>query len=223
MSKAHLALFVTAAVLTAAAPARAQNPPAGRDSAAARSAAAAGDSARDAAPASDAGALRAAWLSDRVPLRVGDIVTVVVDEQTAAREHVSQVATGDHSLRAGLNAGITNADARLGPNKEFGSDLRSGSRDIGDASRAGDLTAVLTVRVTAIAPNGVAQIEGSKQVSVDGRVQNVALKGYVRPEDVSSANVVRSERIADAVITYKGKKIGPRVGIAGKILAMLWP
>jgi hypothetical protein len=35
--------------------------------------------------------------------------------------------------------------------------------------------------------------------------------------------VVCSSNIADAVITYKGKKIGPRMGIAGRFLAMLWP
>ena len=49
------------------------------------------------------------------------------------------------------------------------------------------------------------------------------LRGIVRPEDVSAANLVSSTRIADAVITYKGKKIGPRAGILGKILSILWP
>ena len=45
----------------------------------------------------------------------------------------------------------------------------------------------------------------------------------VRAEDVSSANMVPSSRIADAVISYKGKKIAPRSGILGKILSILWP
>jgi hypothetical protein len=29
--------------------------------------------------------------------------------------------------------------------------------------------------------------------------------------------------VADAVITYKGKKIGPRTGILGKLLSIFWP
>src|SRR5438552_3720739 len=35
---------------------------------------------------------RAAWLSDRLPIRIGDILTVVIDEQTAANERVSTTA-----------------------------------------------------------------------------------------------------------------------------------
>lgn len=187
---------------------------AARDSLAADSAAAAAR-----VPAST----RASWVSDRMPLRVGDIVTVVVDEQTAAREQVSQVATGGHTLKASLNAGIGDSDVRIGPEKSVSSTMQGDSRDVGEAKRQGDLTAVLSVRVTALSPNGVARIEGSKKVMVDGRVQEVSLKGEVRAEDVSASNLVLSSRIADVVIQYKGKKIGPHTGIVGSILSMLWP
>jgi flagellar L-ring protein precursor FlgH len=79
------------------------------------------------------------------------------------------------------------------------------------------------VRVTSLSPDGIARIEGSKKVTVDGRLQEISLQGYVRPQDVSSPNIVLSSRIAEAVIDYKGKKIGPRTGIVGKILSILWP
>jgi hypothetical protein len=45
----------------------------------------------------------------------------------------------------------------------------------------------------------------------------------VRSEDVSSNNAVASSRVANAEITYKGKKLGPSTGIFGKILGILWP
>ena len=54
-------------------------------------------------------------------------------------------------------------------------------------------------------------------------MQEVSLKGAVRAEDVSTSNTVLSSRIAEALITYKGKKIGPRTGIVGRILSVLWP
>ena len=166
---------------------------------------------------------RASWTSDRLPLRVGDIVTVVVDEQTAAREKVSNVATGDRSQRAGLRFSNSSATSSTTQDVQFNTGVASGSRDIGEANREGDLTAVLSVRVTAIEPNGVARIEGGKKVTVDGRLQDVTLSGAIRSEDVEPSNLLRSCRIAEAVITYKGKKIGPRTGIAGKILSILWP
>lgn len=165
---------------------------------------------------------RAGWFSDRFPLRAGDLLTIVVDEATAASERVSTRASADRGQRAKLGIGIDPAN-RLGPAKDFSTGLESSSSDVGESGRRGQLTAVLTVRVLSIDANGIATIEGSKNVVVDGRTQQVQLKGLMRAEDVSSRNLVSSSRIADAVITYNGKKIGPRSGILGKILSILWP
>ena len=165
---------------------------------------------------------RAGWFSDRLPLRVGDLLTIVVDEATAASERVSTNASADRGQRARLGIGVDEA-VRLGPAKDFTTGLESSSRDVGESARRGQLTAVLTVRVTGVDQSGVATVEGTKSVVVDGRTQRVELKGMVRAEDVSASNLVSSSRVADAVITYQGKKIGPRSGILGKILSIFWP
>jgi flagellar L-ring protein FlgH len=165
---------------------------------------------------------RADWLSDGRALAVGDLLTIVVDEQTAASERVSRVASGDRDLSAGLNAGIA-TDARVGPVKGFRSGVRNSSRDVGEASRRGDLVSLLTVRVVGVEPNGTLRIAGGKRVLLDGREQEVRVEGLVRPTDVERGNQVASARIAEATITYRGKKIGPTTGILGKILGILWP
>lgn len=217
MTRARFALVALALALLPAI-ARAQT-----DAAADTTALLAPDSTAAAAPPPVAPVRRRAnWMSDRVELRRGDVLTVVVDEQTAARERVSTVATGHRSQRADLNAGI-GEDARVGPNKSFGAGMKSDSRDVGEASRVGDLTAVLTVVVTDVEPSGLVRISGSKKVTVDGRLQEVALTGGIRPQDVSVRNTVPSGAIVDAVITYKGKKLAPRTGILGSILGILWP
>jgi flagellar L-ring protein precursor FlgH len=179
------------------------------------------DSARPAAVAA-ANPLRASWLSDRQPIRVGDLLTIVVDEQTSASEQVSTKATSSRSQRAQLGIGI-DSSVRIGPSKDFSTAHDASSNDVGQAARTGDLVAVLSVHVTAIDPAGNAKIEGVKKVTVDGRTQEVKLTGLIRPDDVGSDNTVVSSRVADAVISYKGKKIGPKQGILGKILSILWP
>lgn len=166
--------------------------------------------------------LRASWLSDRQPIRVGDLLTIVVDEQTSASEQMSTIATGNRSHRASLGIGVDSV-VRIGPSKQFSTSVESSSRDVGQASRQGDLVAVLSVHVTGLDAAGNAKIEGAKTVVVDGRKQEVKLQGLIRPDDVGSDNTVSSSRVADAVISYKGKKIGPRQGILGKILSILWP
>ena len=162
---------------------------------------------------------RASWLSDRMPLAPGDLVTVVVDEQTAARERVSRVADGNRSTTNRLRMDMPSSTQ--GAN--IASGIMSNSRDVGEAGRTGDLTAVLTVRVVAVEPSGALRIRGDRKVTVDGRLQTITIEGVVRAEDVDGSNRVLSSRIAEAVITYKGGKIGPRNGIMGKILGMLWP
>jgi flagellar L-ring protein precursor FlgH len=105
----------------------------------------------------------------------------------------------------------------------FGTGIGADSKDVGEANRQGNLAAVLSVRVVQIEPNGVARIEGEKVVTVDGRDQEVKLAGFVRPEDVSSTNLVLSSRIVGATISYDGENVGPRRGILGKILGIFWP
>jgi flagellar L-ring protein precursor FlgH len=164
------------------------------------------------------------WTSDRTSLRPGDLLTIVVDEQTAARERVSRVATGDRSMRGRFNLNLdTGSGSATTMNSDLGSGLRNDSRDIGSADRFGGLTAVLTVRVTGIEPGGVLTVAGTKKLTLESGTQEITVTGAVRPEDVSAARTVRSERLADAVITLKGRKIGPRQGLVGKMLGMVWP
>ncbi len=181
------------------------------------------DSAAAAAvPQKPSRSMRASWLSDRTALRAGDLVTVIVDEQTAARERTQHIASGSRSQRADLNAGV-GTDARVGPAKSFGTGMQNNTRDVGDAGHSADFTTVITCRVVDVSPNGVARISGTKKTTIDGRLQDVTLTGAIRAEDVNVHNQVRSDAIVDAVLTYKGKKIAPRNGILGNILGILWP
>lgn len=174
------------------------------------------------APQASPAPARASWLSDRRPLRVGDLLTVVIDEQVSARERSSTRGESRRGLEAELGLGIDSA-VRIGPQKAFGSSLDAGSRQTGEADRRGDLTAVMSVRVVALEAGGLARVEGARVVSVDGRKQEFRLSGLVRAADVTSSNLIYSSRIAEAVISYKGKKLGPSKGILGGLLSVLWP
>ncbi len=203
-----LSLFLAAPLVAQGAPpapAATQAPPAAQPTVAA-------------APA----ASRAGWFSDRRPLRVGDIVTIVVDEAASASEKQSLSGSAKRAQSMGLNVNVS-PTLKIGPAKGFESGVNNDSRNTGDAGRTGDLTATISVRVTAIEPTGMARIKGEKTVSVDGRNQVIQLEGVVRPEDVSSSNTISSSRIAESVISYKGKKIGPAKGILGSILSIFWP
>ena len=165
---------------------------------------------------------RAAWFSDKRPLRVGDIVTIVVDEAVNSRESQTENASKRRNQEMGLNLNVGDA-VKIGPQKGFESGVSNDSRATGVANRTGGLTATISVRVVSIEPTGIAKVKGEKTVGVDGRNQVIQLEGVIRPEDLNSDNTVYSSRIAESVISYKGKKIGPAKGILGSILSIFWP
>ncbi len=163
-------------------------------------------------------ATRAGWYSDRRPIRVGDLITVYIDERTSASERISTVARKDRSQDAAFDATFA-PDALRG----IGTGIGQRSQQTGTADRRGDFAAALTARVTAVDAVGNLQLSGTKQVTLDGRTQQVTVSGVIRPDDIVGGNAVLSTRLADAVITYEGKQIGPKTSLFGKLLGALWP
>jgi flagellar L-ring protein precursor FlgH len=166
---------------------------------------------------------RASWLSDERVFRAGDVITIVVDERVAATERNVKSATNSRSTD--MDLGLQHDLAVGAPEGAVGFNTGSASRSRADgsANREGGLTAVLSVRVIGFEGANLLRIRGTRLVEVDGRKQEVSLEGLVRSEDVSPSNIVQSSRIADAMISYDGKNIGPSRGILGSILGIFWP
>jgi flagellar L-ring protein precursor FlgH len=161
------------------------------------------------------------WFSDAVSLKVGDIVTVIVDEQTSASERVSNIGEDKRSLTAELSA-EADGESAVGATG-LKSSWNTNSRLVGEAARRGALTGIVTAQIVGIDANGIAEIKGQKTLTVDGREQVMTLHGFVRPQDIGAGNVVCSSRLAGATVQYKGKKMGPRLGILGRIISIIWP
>jgi flagellar L-ring protein precursor FlgH len=170
---------------------------------------------------------RRSWLSDRRDFRVGDLITVLVDEYTLATANKATIASRDRSKRASL--GVEDGTARVGNRAvvDVGvqSRLAGESRERGQATRQDRLAAEITVRVVEIGPGGLLRVEGSKTVVMDEHEQHVTLSGWVRPEDVSPQNVVESWRISESRIEYRaaGDLGKPRGGLLSRILDLIWP
>lgn len=177
-----------------------------------------------AAPVTPAAAVtpkRLSWLSDELPLRVGDVVTILIDEKTTASEWSSEEASHRRALKASFSAETDGTSAMGSTGVSSGWNASSGSA--GQAGRRGALQTEVTARVTSIDAAGLATLEARKAVIVDGRRQEVVLKGVVRSQDVAPGNVVTSARLADLEVSYKGKKMAPKMGMIGKLVSAIWP
>jgi flagellar L-ring protein precursor FlgH len=222
LATAALGLALAAAPLAAQAPAPGAAAPAPTGAAAAAAPAA---TAAIPAPA-PARPVRQSWTSDRREFAVGDVITILIDEQTLAAANHDNSAVDRRSRNADLSLGAGGAVGALsGLGASVDSRHDAQSQQSGDALRSNRFTGEMSLRVTSVEPGGRLQVAGTKVINVDKNEEKIELKGWVRAQDVSSSNLVDSWRIADAQIVYtsSGSMSKPKGGIIGRLLGALWP
>ena len=163
------------------------------------------------------------WTADRRDFAVGDIITVLVDENTAASANKLNTATDRKSRKMDFDATLPPP----APGKSAGieSSNNGESRQDGQATRRNQFVGEISVKVVAIGKDGNLQIKGSKTVDVDKNKQVMTLSGWLRPQDVSTTDVAHSSRVADAQLVYTatGSLGKPKTGIITRVLGVIWP
>lgn len=145
---------------------------------------------------------------DRKANRVGDILTVVLAEQTNASKN-SQTTTGKAS-----DASLANPTVFGTPLTHNGVPLLEGSLSgstsfdgKGSSSQSNSLAGDITVTVVDRLPNGNLVISGEKWVTLNQGQEFIRLSGTIRPDDIEPDNSLLSTRIANAQITYSSKGV----------------
>ncbi|MDR1741222.1 MAG: flagellar basal body L-ring protein FlgH [Synergistaceae bacterium] len=154
-------------------------------------------------------------LADRKPGRVGDIVTVIVDESTSTKDKAKS------DLKKSASNSISDGTGILSFVKAIG--LTSANDAKGDSSieRTYYGKTTFTCLVTDVLPNGNLVIEGTRDVQTIDEVLQLQLVGVIRPEDVNNNNQIRSNLIANAEIGIKGKGALTRTQKAGLLTQIL--
>ncbi|MFH2050681.1 MAG: flagellar basal body L-ring protein FlgH [bacterium] len=135
--------------------------------------------------------------------RVGDILTVMIYEQSQATQKSESKTEKSSSTSASGGPGVGSLDFI----PLFGMDFDNSNTfdGKGENTRNGTLTARMSVTVMSVLPNGDLVIEGTRTVGISGDRETLALTGVVRQKDISPDNTVDSYLIADAEIHYTGK------------------
>ena len=149
-------------------------------------------------------------ISDKRAHNVGDILTIVVQENNTASKDNSTKTAKSSGVDASISSffypatasGLLTKKGQLPALKVNGSQDFSGGGSINNSEK---ITARIAVKVVDVLPNGNLVIEGSRQTSFAGETQDAVLRGTVRGEDVQSNNTVYSYNVADATIRYTSK------------------
>lgn len=139
---------------------------------------------------------------DRRPRMVGDILTIVLDEEVSASKNAR--ANADRSGSAGLE--LDQLPDALEQLAEYGFDL-SGSSDFqggGGAQANNSMTGTITVSVLEILHNGNLRVRGEKQIAINQGVEFIRFSGVVNPRTITGQSNVPSTAVADARIEYVG-------------------
>lgn len=145
---------------------------------------------------------------------IGDILTVNIKIEdsgslanaTQTSRNNSEAANADFVL-LGLEKKITRlfSDADTANLFEFGS--TGGINNSGGANRKETVLVNLAAQVMQKMPNGNLVIAGRQELRVNGELRELTIQGIIRPEDITSANTISSEKIAEARIIYGGRGI----------------
>jgi len=131
---------------------------------------------------------------------VGDLLTVLLIESTQA----SKSATTSTSKSSGVELGdITAFGQPL--NFDTGISGKNNFDGSGATAQSNKLSGSLTVTVIERLPNGVLRVRGDKRLRLNQGEELMQLEGLVRSADITPANTVTSDRIAEARISYQGK------------------
>ena len=143
---------------------------------------------------------RARGLNDLVTIRVVENITATGSADSA----LSKESDGTASL---LNLfGLERKIPKLfDPTPLLGGRSSTDFSGSGATSRAGQLTANLTARVSEVLPNGDLFIEGIREIDINGDRQILVLTGVVRPFDIDQTNVIESTAVGQLRIRYFGQ------------------
>ena len=83
------------------------------------------------------------------------------------------------------------------------------------------MTGLISVHVVRVYSNGNLEILGQKKLTLNNGDEYIRVSGIVRPRDITSDNVVQSDRIANADINYVGAGDTARTGKKGWYTKML--
>ena len=159
------------------------------------------------------------WFADARPGKVGDIVTVLVNERTDAKDEaemeVTKTTNNSVGNQNGVDAGILNFIRKL----TF--QTNNNANGNGSVERKHHATATLACLVTEVLPNGNLVIEGTRDVRTSDETLQFQLVGVIRPQDVNSDNQINSSLIANAEIAVKGRGIISRTQKVGVITQIL--
>jgi flagellar L-ring protein FlgH len=167
-----------------------------------------------------------ALFENSVARRVGDTVTVNLQESTAAQKSSSTKTSKSSKIEMPgptLGGGLVTIDGKqiLG----MGIDNSREFDGSGDSQLSNKLQGFITVTVAKRLPNGNLLVRGQKWIGINQGREFIRIQGVIRPVDILPDNSIPSYKVADASISYGGQGAladANRPGLLARFFNSVW-
>lgn len=170
---------------------------------------------------------------DHVAGRIGDILTVKLEVQTTGEKQAKMKTNKTDTINTNTGTGTT-ANGSIKPQIahtamsafmfNLGSDQEFEGK--GDTNQFNKLQGTISVTVTRVLSNGNLVVQGESWITINQGREFVRLAGIARSEDIEPNNVISSQRLADARISYSGSgQVGntARGGLITQFMTKFFP
>lgn len=143
--------------------------------------------------------------SDVKARRVGDIITIVLRENTSASKSAGTNTSRETAVDLQPIAGLGGNAVNIG-NESIQLGINSANEFDGNAAanQSNSLNGNISVTVTQVMPNQNLVVRGEKWLTLNNGDEYIRLTGIVRAADISPDNEVVSSKVANARIQYSG-------------------
>ena len=171
--------------------------------------------------------------SDDKAFQIGDILTIIIKEQIDIETETSR------DLKNDSKRSLSFTDQKLFEHKpfsylphipgitdDFGVESSKSQKSISDYEEKRSIEDRITVVVEDVHLNGNLVIIGTRTRNIARDMVTIQVSGIVRPRDISFANTIQSEQIANFKLVTLTKGISEdynRPGWLARILDGLWP
>jgi flagellar L-ring protein precursor FlgH len=157
--------------------------------------------------------------------RVGDTVTILLSENTAAQKSSSTSTSKDTVVD--IAAPVLGGSPLSIGGKELSASMEN-SRSFegsGDSSLSNRLQGNITVTVAKRLSNGNLVVRGQKWIQINQGREFVRIQGVIRPVDILPDNSIYSYKVADASIAYGARGAlndANRPGLLSRFFNSIW-
>ena len=167
--------------------------------------------------------------------RVGDVVTIILDQKLTGSTNANTDTSRDSALKAGMNSAFAGFGKTASAyNASVDTSLGTSHKGKGTTDRSGALTGTITSRVVKVLSDGNLVVAGSREIMVNEETNYLSLSGIIQPRDIRYKKdkngiwgyEIESSRISDAKFVYSGTGVlaqRQRPGWLSNFVNVIWP